>query len=762
VQDPEQLYALRGQFHYPFLRALREQNIFRDVFASAPLEEQDVQIDNRTVERVSLSLVSGNYFSVLGVPPAEGRIFTIDDDQPVQQPVAVLSYRYWERRFGRDPAVVGQSIRIRDTTAIIAGIARRGFFGERVGTAPDLWLPLVTWPRVIPGRNLLESSGTAWLDIVGRRRADLSVTEAEAQLTTLFRRVLAEIFGPGVAEDDRRDIARAAVRLIPADKGLSRLRDQFSGPLYVVFGVVGLMLLIACANVANLLLARAAARRREIGLRLALGIGRFRLVRQLLTENLVLAVLSAMFGSAIAYWGNQLLLKLISANGAASLLDSRVDGRVLVFLIAMTVTTAILFGFAPIFQTARVNLAESLRLTRDNSSKLSTVGSLPLVGQVGVSFILLMGAGLFLQTLERLRAVDLGYTPEHLLILDANPRAAGYQGAAYAAFSNRVLDDFRNIPAVTAVTFSENGALMGRNSGTNRMRPDDFVPGTEGIPHTDFDVVGPRYFATMNIALLAGRDFAESDNVSAEPVVIISQAMAKRFFAGTNPLGRRMLWGIGASERALTVIGVASDVKQNNIRGEEELRFYIPYFQQPTRQLASVRFIVRTSNADIVRGLQQTIRAADPRVPVVSVEKVPVLIDRALAQERMVATLSTFFAFMALVLTCIGVYGCMSYRVARRTNEIGIRMAIGSTAGAVVRILLWEAMRIVLPGLILGVIGSLAASRLVNGMLFAITPYDPTTLFAAAGIMFIVAAAAVYLPARRAARVDPMLALRQE
>jgi predicted permease len=769
VKDPEQLVALRGQFHYPFFQLLGQENLFLNAFATSGTNELDVEIDNASPERAPLSLVSGAYFSVLGVPAVLGRTFTVEEDQPsAEHPVAVLSYGYWQRRFARDPAVVGKSIRIRGTAITIIGVAMPGFFGENVGRSPDVWLPLSLWPRVVAGRNLLQSPGTAWLDIIGRRRPDAAVETTEAVLTSLFRRYLTATFGPAAAEDDRQAIANAAVRLVPADKGLSNLREQFSHPIAVVFGVVALMLLIACANVANLLLARAETRRREIGLRLALGIGRGRLIRQLLTENLLLAAVSSAAGVWIAYWGNSFLLKLASTDGIPITLHAPINGRVLFFVAALSVTTATLFGLAPMWQSARLDLADFLRDARSSSSRRFGMGGSLIVVQVAISLVLLMGAGLFLKTLSNLRAVDLGFEPEQMVIIDVNPRAAGYEASRLDTFADQILEGFRAVAGASMATFSENGALMGRNSRTNRLHPDDFVAGPEGVPSSDFDVVGPDYFATMGIALVAGRDIFRTDTVSSEAVIVINQAMARRFFPGVDPVGRRMRWNVGQSPKELTVIGVAPDVKQNSLRGEAGLRFYLPYFQlgqtRPTWQIASIRLIVRTSaNEQIVTAaLRQSIRSMDPRIPILSVNTGSGLIEHAVVQERMVASLSTLFAAIALVLTCVGLYGLMSYRVARRTKEIGIRLAIGSSAQGVIGLVVREALNMILAGTVIGVAAALAISRLVRTLLFGLTPYDSAALAAAVGLMILVSAVAAYLPAMRASRVAPLIALRND
>jgi predicted permease len=775
VRNPEELLAFTGNYSHRFFEVVREQRMFRDVLATAGVSEQSVEIDNMLPERTPVSLVSGSYFSVLGVPPVIGRTFTADDDQPSgQRSVAVLSYGYWQRRFARDPSVLGKSIRINGAPITVIGVTAPGFFGEQVGAAADLWLPLMLWPQVVPGRNPLLNPGTAWFGIIGRREPNVSVEKMEAELTVLFRRFLTDIFGPDAPADTRSEIAAATVQLEAANNGMSTLRRQFSQPLQVMFGLVVLMLLISCANVANLLLARGAARKREIGLRLALGVSRSRLIRQLLTENLLLSSFSAVLGLAIGWWGKTLLLNLASTSGAPLPLNAGLDVRVLIFVVTLSIGTAILFGLAPIWQASGFDLVTSLRYGPDSSSDSSRrrfgIGSSLVVVQVALSLVLLMGAGLFLQTLRNLRSVDLGFERDQLIVVDVSPTIAGYRGDRYSVFSRQLLDNLHTVPGVAAVTLAENGAFMGRDSSTNRMRADDFAAGPEGIPRSRFDAVGPDYFTTAGISLLAGRDIRQSDTASSQAVVVINEAMARRFFPGVDPIGRRMLWGAGQSERSLEVIGVTRDVKQQSVRDEAGLRFYVAYFQQPNVELAnrqpdqSLRFIVRTpaSEEAVMDGLQQAIRSMDPRVPILGIAPLSAIVDRTLVLERMVATLSTVFAVVAVGLASVGLYGLMAFRVARRTSEIGIRIAIGATPGNVVRDVMREALSMAVIGTVIGVVGALASARLITSLLFGLTTGDFPTMYTAMGIMLLVAALAAYLPARRASRLNPLIALRHE
>jgi predicted permease len=468
----------------------------------------------------------------LGIQASIGRIFTVNDDRaPSEHPVAVASYGYWQRRFGGDAAgILNRVVRIGGTPITIIGVAPQGFFGEQVGGAPDLWVPLAMWGQVVPGRNLLQSPGTAWLRIIGRVRPGVTASGAQPGLTRTFQQVMTGIFGPNAAEDVRRDIARATVTLEPAAKGVSNVRAQFARPLQMLTGAVVLVLLIACANIANLLLARGAARRREIDVRLALGMSRARLIRQLLTESLVLAALGGAAGLVIAWLGREALLRLISADGSRLPVAVTTDARLLMFVAVISSATAILFGLAPAWQSARASLVTSLVASRETGGRpRQRLSAVLVIAQVALSLVLLTGAGLFLRTIANLRDVDLGFAPEQLLILDVNPQAAGYSGDRAIALNVRLLDRTKALPGVSSVTLSEHGVLMGRDSSTNLMRSEGFVAGPEGFPQTRWDVVGPQYFSTIGTRLLSGRDFTEQDDSASPYVVAINEEMA-RFF----------------------------------------------------------------------------------------------------------------------------------------------------------------------------------------------------------------------------------------
>jgi predicted permease len=771
VRNPEQLVLVQRDRQYPVFQGFRRHtDIFVDLFATSGVTPLDVEIESGVRERTGVSLVSGSYFSTLGVQAASGRIFTVDDDRaPGEHPVAVASDGYWQRRFGRDAAILNRVVRISGTPITIIGVAPPGFFGEQVGVAPDLWVPLTMWGQIVPGRNLLESPGTAWLRMIGRVRPGATTSGAQPALTRTFRQIATEIFGPKAPGDVRRDIASATVILEPASKGISKLRTQFARPLQLLMAAVVLLLLIACANIAHLLLARAAARRREIDVRLSLGMSRGRLIRQLLTESLVLSALGGAAGIALAWLGREALLRLISADGSRLPVAVATDARLLVFVAVISSLTALLFGLAPAWQSARAGIVTSLAARREAGGSLRLrLGSLLVVAQVAVSLVLLMGAGLFLRTVANLRDVDLGFSPQQLLVVDVHPQAAGYQGDRAIALTRRFLDRIAAAPWVSSVSMSENGMLTGRDSSTDLMRPKGFLAGPEGFPRTHFDVVGPRYFSTIGTPLRSGRDFTERDDGGSPNVVAINEEMARLFFADANPIGRRLAWGVGNGQKEFEIVAVTRDVRQTGPRDEPQLRFYLPYFQMPVVRpnwiLASTRFLVRAAAdpAALAPVLRQLIAAEDPRLSVASLDLGSDLVSRTLVQERMVATLLMAFGVVAVGLACIGLYGLIACHVVQRTSEIGIRMALGAQRGDVLWVMLRRALTWIAAGVAAGIPLTLSASRVAQSLLFGLSASDAGTLIGAATVMSATGLLAAYIPARRASRLDPLVALRCE
>jgi predicted permease len=771
VKDPQALVLVGGSdLQYPVFQAFRQHtNIFIDLFATSGVTPLDVEVQNGVRERTGVSLVSGAFFSTFGVQAALGRTFTVDDDRTSgAHPVAVASYGYWQRRFGRNAGVLNRIVHVNGTAMTIVGVAGPGFFGERVGDAPDLWVPLTMWGQVVPGRNLLQSPGTGWLRLIGRVQPGVATSGTRPELTATFRRVLGDIFGPTPSEDAKHDIDSATIKLEPAARGLSRLRTRFARPLQLLMGAVVLVLLIACANIANLLLARAAARRREIDVRLALGMSRARLIRQLLTESFVLAALGGTAGIAFAWLGTEALLRLISPDGSRSPVAVGADARLFGFVALISLSTAILFGLAPAWRSARAAIVTTLGSRRQAGEARQRLRTALVVTQVAVSLVLVMGAGLFLRTMANLRDVDLGFVPQRLLVLDVNPETAGYSGIRAIALTQRLVERINGLPGVSAVSLSENGLLMGRDSSTNLMRPRGFVPGPEGFPRMHWDIVGPRYFSTIGTPIVSGRDFTEKDTVGSPSVVAINEEMARLLFSGANPIGQRLVWGEGDGQKELEIVAITRDVKPSGPRDDPQVRFYLPYLQMPAIRpgwiLASNRFVIRTA-ADpvgLAPALRQLIASEDPRLSIESVDVGTDLVSRTLVQERMIAMLLVAFGVLAVGLACLGLYGLIAYHVVQRTSELGIRMALGASRGQVLWVTLRRGLAWIAAGVMLGVPLALSASRVAQGLLFGLSATDVGVLIGAATVMSALGLLAAYVPARRASQVDPLIALRAE
>ena len=771
VSDPHELAAIRGSLHYPVFEAFRRrEDIFADLLATSGVTELDVEVQNGARERTPVSLVSGSFFSTLGIGPAVGRVFTVRDDvTPGAHPVAVASHAYWQRRFGRDPAILGRVVRISGTPVTVIGVAPPGFFGEQVGLAPDLWIPLTMWGEIVPGRDLLRSPGTGWLRMVGRVRPGVKTSGPNAVLSETFRQVLAEIFGPGASTDDKRDIARAAISLEPAGRGWSNVRTRFELPLRLLMGAVALVLLIACANVASLLLARGAARRRELDVRLALGVSRSRLLRQLLTESLVLAGLGGAAGIVVAWLGAGALLRLLSAGESPLPLPTAPDARLLAFVTLVTLATVVLSGLVPAWQASR-SPAGITRGARGPAAAapLQRIRSVLVVVQVAMSLVLLTGAGLFLRTIANLRSVDLGFVPEHLLVVDVTPHGPGYAGERAVVQTRRLLDVLRATPGVSSVSFSESGVLTARNFSTNLMRPAGFAAGREGFPRTQFDWVGPQYFHTIGATLVAGRDFSERDDAASPRLIAINEAMAKQFFPEGQPLGRHLLWDVTGGQKSFEVVAVVRDVKQRSPKDRSELRAYLPYLQmpavRPTWVPASTRFLIRTTAPlqAVVPILRERILSDDRRVSISSVDTGLGLLSRTVAQERAIATLLVVFGLLAVVLASVGLYGLIAYSVVQRTAEIGVRLALGAQRSEVLWMMLRGALIWIGVGVTIGIPISLGVSRVARGLLFGLSPHDTGALAAATVVMCVLGLIAAVVPAKRAMRIDPVIALRQE
>ena len=744
---------------YPAFQQLRAGNqVLSDLFGFADIEQANVNVDGHA-EIASGHLVSGNYFSALGVRTAVGRTFTDADDQPGAVPAAVISFRYWNRRFGMDPGVVGKVVAVNGAPAVIIGVTPREFFGLSPGDYPDIWLPISMQPRIKPQwggekRSLLQVPGYWWVQSWGRLKPGVSQQQASAALNVMFRQSIRGVLSSAPPEKT------PSVELRPGAKGLDYLRSEFSQPLFIVMSVVGLVLLIACANVANLLLARSTARRKETAVRMAMGAGRLRLIRQLLTESILLATLGGVLGVALAFWGGDLLLRLASPWETPLTLDIRPDAHILIFCAALSLLTGILFGLAPAVRATRLDASPVLKagLGSGPGHPRWLLGKALVAGQVSISLLLLIGASMFVRSLQKLNSIDVGFKRENLLLFGVDASLSGYKDDRLIGLYQRLQESVEALPGVKSVSLSRH-SLIGNGLSRSGMT----IPGYEKRAGEEMlayaNLVGPGFFETMGIPILLGRGLTIRDNETAPRVVVINEALARRYFPNESAIGRRFSW----HEKDVEIVGIARNAKYNDLRQAEPPTIYDPYLQN-VGGIGRMVFVMRTAGDPVltIRGVRAAIAAVDRNLPLYSVRTQVQQIDSALFQERLFAELTTCFGGLALLLASIGLYGVMSYTVARRTGEIGIRMALGAAKSDIARMVFREVLALVAIGLGVGLPAALVCTRLIGNQFYGVSLSDPVSIAVAIGVLALVASLAGYLPARRAARIDPMAALRQE
>jgi predicted permease len=800
VKDPQRLvfFMVAGPqgmgtgFSYPLLQQFNQNNrSFTGIIAASTPDRMRMAEPGTVgqIELVEAGRVSGNFFSELGVSAIAGRTLTEADDGPGGgQPVAVISYNYWKRRFGLDPGVIGRKITLDDFPFTVVGVAPPGFFGIEVGSNTDLWWPIRMTPQVIPGDQSLNEGAHRWLYLMARLKPDVSVEQAQAEMNAVFRQQLNEI-APGRLADltpaQRRNYFERNIKLEPGGAGFSWLRQRVKQPLLILLAVVGMVLFIACMNVANLLLARAASRRKEIAMRLALGAGRFRLIRQLLTESLLLAALGGAMGLLLAQWGARLLLVYLPQEQTATF-DLKPDAQILAFTLAVSLLTSLLFGLAPALGATRFDLTSTLKdvVGAKAARARLTPHKLLIVTQVALSLFLLVGAGLFVRSLRNLNSIDAGFDRQNVMLFSLNA-PGGYTLAQRVNLYRQALERLESLPGARAASLASFSLLSGSGINSNIV-----VEGYANRPDEDMDChrlwVGPKYFATMGIPLLQGRDFgpqelqpqgglpaeqpAENQTPRPSPApsapiaAIINQTMARYFFRDENPLGRRFRVQNGPLQGIpVEVIGVIKDAKYYNLREQTPRTYYLSFFQRPREGEAGTMLLRSFADpASATTAIRRAVGEVDPQTQVVNLQTMNDMVDASLMQERFVAQLGGFFSLFALLLTAIGLYGLMSYATARRTQEIGIRIALGARTADVVRLVLREAMLLVSVGVVIGLGAAFAGARLVESILFRLSPNDPLTIALAALLMLIVAALACWVPVRRATKVDPIIALRSE
>ena len=782
VQNPEQLVLLgRGRaggsmgdfastelYSYPFYREMRQKNqVFSDVSAMLSLlftKMHGAVGGSAELEPMDVQLVSGSYFSLLGVKPVLGRSFTDAEDAPAGgHAVAMVSYSWWNRRLARDLAAVGKTVTLGSTVYTIIGITPPGFFGTTVGESPDLWIPLSMEKEVSPGWNGLDDKWFQSLYILGRLKTGVSAGQGQANINLLARQIWQEQAGSALTKRQQEVLQHAQIELTSVARGLSRIRYRASLPLQILMAVVGLVLLIACANIANLLLARATTRQREIAVRMSMGAGRARLIRQMLTENLLLAVSGGALGVAFAWWASNGLLAMVPHGPEPLPLNVAPDARVLVFTLLVSLATAFLCGIAPALRATRIALSPSLQEGRGAipAASRNPLARALIVSQVALSLALLIGAGLFLRTLVNLANVDTGFNKENVLLFGIDPPSVGYkEDLRLVSLYQQIEQRVTALPGVRAASISF--FTFDQGEWTSPVSVIGRTPTPEDDMMVTHNVVGPGYFATMRIPLLVGRVFGPQDTATSPKVAVINETLARWYLPGGSPIGRH--FGLGRDPKHsndIEVVGVVKDAKYQDLGERPFPAAYYPYTQH-VQYLND--FEVRYSGKPqaIISEVRHAIGQADHSLPVAYEGTMDEQVNRSMAGQTLIARLSTFFGLLAAFLACIGIYGLMSYAVMRRTNEIGIRMALGAERSGVLWMVMRESLMLVAAGVVIGIPAALVATRLVSSVLYGLKTTDPITITLSALAMIAVAALAGYLPARRASKVDPMVALRYE
>ncbi|MBV9887695.1 MAG: ABC transporter permease [Acidobacteria bacterium] len=754
-------------FSYPMYKGLRDGAA--NVIGLLARSSSDASLASQgQTERGRLELVTGNYFDVLGVTPAIGRVFNQQDDKsPGGDQLAVLSYNYWTRHFGADPNVLNKTILVNNVPMTIVGVSRNGFTGVQVGQTPDVFVPMSMAKQMTFDDGALTEWNDYWMKVLGRRAPGIDDAQARARLNAAYHPLLEEnVTKTSFNEQKRQAFLAKQIVIEPGARGRN-VTQRDSGPqLMILFAMVALVLLIACTNVANLLLARGAARQREFAIRSAMGATRGRIVRQLVIESMLCALAGGIVGIAIGSWLISELVPIVTANASIDGLKAQLDPSVLLYAIAATLLSGIFFGVLPAWRVTRNSVTDVIK-DQGSTSSASVAHvrfrKILVAGQVAFTLLLLAGAALFTKTLWNLRNVDLGLRTEHVISFTISPSLNGYDSKR----TIHLIDDLRArlaaLPGVHSVTSSELGALTGDTSGSN-ITAEGGAEVPEDLQTVNYIAAGPTYFSTFRVPLVSGRDLTEADNATAPKVAVISETVAKRFFPGRNPIGMKFCFGGGDKVKPdITIVGIVRDMNQDHVKSVTPNPYvYVPYSQRDS--LYAMSFYVNTERdpLQLASAMQSVVRDTDPNLPVYNLKTMDRIVEEDLFSARMVAVLSGAFAGLAAMLAALGIYGVLAFLVVQRTREIGIRMAIGAEAGDIRKLIVKEVGSMLIVGVVVGLPLAYVLARLSESLLFGVKASNPSVYAVGLVLIAIVAVVACYVPARRATRVDPLVALRYE
>jgi len=748
VREPGRLVQFRRDLSYPLFRQFgRELRCFTDMFAQSSLGSRDIILDGEP-EAVSAELVSGNYYSLLGVSAFTGRVFDLElDGKP--EPVAVISHAYWQRRFGLDPGVIGRSFRWNGRAFTIIGVTPAAFHGVVPGVLPEITLPLSMAGEILDGPAWLTADSRRWLEVMGRLRAGYTIERAQVEVAAIYARVIRTEAEHSIGNEfERQRILAQQMLLEPSGNGFDFLRFRFAEPLRLLMGIVAMILLIACANLANLLLGRATTRRREIAVRLAMGAGRGRLLRQMLTEGMLLATAAGILGVLMAWWSANALVVMMSNGGDRIAVNSRPDFRILAFAACISAAACLLFSIAPAIQATRFRIQPGLADARAARWRL---GRGLIASQVAISILLLIGAGLFGRTLLRLYSLETGFHREDVTLVSVKTDGASMSGNA---LRGRILETLRSLPGVASASFEM--SPLSYKGWEASARPEGYTHGFNEDDQVHVSFIAEDYFRTLRTPLILGREFSERDTTASPKVVVVNETFARRYFRGQSPLGKWLTF-VGEPDR-MQIVGMAQDIRSRSLRGNIPPTVYKDAAQM-SRPPSGV-YIVR--GARIAPLVDSALKQVDGRLRATDVRTLDENLSRAILRERMLGTLSGLFGALSLVLVSLGVYGVMAFHVARRQKEIGIRMALGARPLQVTGMVLSETALPVGAGVVMGVAGALGLARVTEKMIYGVTPTDLVTFAGAVGVLIVLALVAAYVPSRRAARLSPIETLRCE